>query len=322
MARSSHAARVALVLRLGAALVVALSSGGPVLAADPTPSAAPSPPDCPDPFVAWYDEALTPDIPAGRQVPVGFTVWDCNAGRLAFTRSAQVRIHPKTGVDTPVTFQTRSDWDGHLLTTIESPTGGLGDVEVGFPGEVCHDDGTCEAGFFPFAIGGVGPPPDASRALLVEARIVPGGDRLVAGHPFRVDVFLEPRAAWAADALALPDRIVVEAQVVRGDTRWVSDATAAGPGGPYGAMLTVDEPGDIVLRAGIPGPGGEAQLIETGSARVIVEPGDGTIETAPPAGETGAPVGDDPTPPVLPIAAGIVGILALTLVIRRAFADL
>ena len=155
MARSLLAGRLAPVLRLGAALVVAFSSGGHALAADPSPSVspAPSPPNCPDPYVAWYDEALTPDIPAGQQVPVAFTVWDCNAGRLAFTTSAQVRVHPKTGVDTPISFLTRSDWEGHLLTTIESPKGGFGEIEVGFPGQVCHDDGTCEAAFFPFAIG-------------------------------------------------------------------------------------------------------------------------------------------------------------------------
>jgi hypothetical protein len=325
MARSALAGRVAPVLRLGAAIVVAFSSGGRVLAAGPSPSVSPSPspPTCPDPFVAWYDQALAADIPAGQQVPIGFTVWDCNGGSLAFTTSAQVRVHPKVGKDTPVVFPTRSDWTGHLLTTIESPKGGLGEIEVGFPGQVCRDDGTCEAAFFPFAIGGVGPPPEASRAVLVEARIAPGGDRLVAGHPFPVDVVLEPRAGWAADALAMPDRIVVEAQVVRGDTRWVSDATRpAGSGGPYSAMLTVDEPGDIVLRAGIPGPGGEARLIETGSARVIVEPGDGTIETPPPAGATGAPGQGDALPPILPIAAGIVGIVVVSLVIRRAFADL
>lgn len=311
---------------LGVVLVLALGRASFVVAADPSGSPSPAAPDCGEPFQAWIDSQLPPDIPAGRHIPIGVTVWDCSGGALRPVDGAEVRVHPKTGKAKPTTFPARSDWPGHLTTTIEIPKGGLGEIEVGAAGQVCHDDGTCEDGFFPFATGGVGPPPAAPRGLLVDAVIAPLNDRIVTDQPFTVEISLEPKADWGPDALALPDLIVLEADLVRGNASWGADAErSAGSSGPYTATLSVDQAGNYVLRAGVPTDDGPAVFVEGSSTRILVERGDGTATAtatpATPSTSEEAP-GTGSGPPFLPIAAGLAVILAAGLVIRRVFADL
>jgi hypothetical protein len=328
MARSSLARRLALTAFVAAIAGLLPAAREVALAADPSPSsgpsASPSQPVCPDPFIAWFDQMLPPDVPVGRQIEIGITVWDCTQNGLAHADSAEIRVHPKTGKAAPAIFRSRSDWPGHLVATIEVPKGGLGAIEVGFRGQECHDDGTCKDAFFAFRSGGFGPPPDAPMSLLFDARIVPQPDPIVAGHTFDVDVHLQPKADWDPAALSVPDRIVISAQVVRGDAEWRSDArSVSGPSGPYTGQLTVDQPGDFVLRAGFPGNGAPDQMIDGSVTRITIEPADGGGATQAPAAGVGAGAATDTSSiPVLPIAAGVIGLLAVSLVIRRVFADL
>ena len=306
--------------------VLALARAGVALAADPSaaPSAIPSasPAPCGASFETWLDTALTPDPPPGQQIPIGLTVWDCAGGGFAFVDPVQVRVHPKTGSAQPATFPARSDWPGHFVTTIEVPAGGLGSVEAGVAGDICHDDGTCEPGFIPFETGGVGPPTAAPRSLLVTARIVPQADAIVAGRPFSVEVVIVPKADWAFDALHLPDAVVLVADLARGNMSWRSDARPTpGSAGAYTGTLTVDQPGDCIVHVAFPVEGEADQMIEGVTARVVVESDDGAAGPAPAAGEADAS-GGGPMPSWMPIAVGIAALAALALVIRRAFADL
>jgi hypothetical protein len=317
--------RIAVAVVLAVGLVVAFGRAPIAVAADPSgsPSSGASSPACGDSLEAWLDGPLPPDIPAGAQVPIGVTVWDCRGDQLAPVDGAEVRVHPKTGKAKPATFPTRSDWPGHLTATIEIPKGGLGAIEAGVQGRVCHDNGACEDGFFPFTTGGVGPPPAAPRGLLVNSVITPQTDRIVASQPFRVEITLEPKADWGLDALALPDRIFLEADLVRGNESVMADATrAAGSSGTYSATMGVDRAGQYLLHVAVPSAGDGMDFAEGETVVILVEPGDRADSARPSAPAPSSEAPGPETPPFLPIAVGLVGILAAGLVIRRVFADL
>src|SRR5215218_1192359 len=104
-------ARTALALVASLALAVFVASGSSsVLAADP--SAAPSAEAPGDANIeAWIDFELPPDVPVGRQITVGFTIWDRESHSLSRV-GGEVRVHPKTGKAAATTAPTRSDWPG------------------------------------------------------------------------------------------------------------------------------------------------------------------------------------------------------------------
>ena len=190
---------LALIVTL-AAIALAAGRPGSVLAADP--SATPSAEAPGDPNVeAWIDVAPPPDLPAGRVVTLGFTIWDKQSHTLSRV-GGEVRVHPKTGKAPPSSAPTHANWPGHLEADVTVPKGGLGRIEVGFSGQACHDDtGTCENVFFPFANGGVGPPEDAPRSVLVDADIAQPPPPVLAGQPIDLTVTIRPRAEWAIETL-------------------------------------------------------------------------------------------------------------------------
>jgi hypothetical protein len=312
-----RAARIAWLV----ALVGFAAGSQRVLAADPSATPSATPPPCPDQYIAWFDAPLPPDVPVGRQIQIGVTVWDCNGNGLARAESAEIRVHPGSGKAEPTVFPSRSDWPGHVVSTIEVPKGGLGTIDVGVRGQECHDDGTCKDAFFAFATGGFGPPTDAPLAVLVDARVMPQPEPIVAGHTFEVDVALEPRAEWDP-AIVLPDRIVIAAAVVRGGSEYRTDALRApGSDAPYSARLTVPEAGDYVLHAGFPGNGAPDQMIDGADARITIEPGDGTTDSPSPAAAAVTSGSDGAALPLLPIA-GVLALGVLAVVVQRVFADL
>ena len=314
---------------VAAASLLALMLGagaGVVVAADPSGSPLASPSERPGGAVPdvqiWQDEALPPDVPEGRTIDVGFTAWDATGGTLFRVGGAQVRVHPKTGKAKPIEAFTRTDWPGHLVAPITIPKGGLGTIEVGVTAQECHDDtGKCNDVFMPFAWGGVGPPPDASRALLVEASIRPPAEPLIAGQPFEVVADVTPRAAWGADALALPTQLVVVARAVRGSEYSLADLNGKADG-PYSGSIVIPRAGDVVLIVGFPKDGGDPDLVDASIFRVTIEGPNGEVTPAPSRVSATAPLPSGDSLPVVPIALVLVAVIAGGVVVTRALSDL
>ena len=320
MARSLPLRRA---LAAAAPLVVAAGISAPV-AVGADPSASPVPGASADPRAGfpeiqiWQDLALPPNPPPGRTINVGFTAWDATGAILARVAGAQVRVHPKAGSGKPANAFTRQDWPGHLVAPITVPDRGLGTIEVGFTGQECHDDtGQCTEVFLPFAWGGIGPPPDAPRSLLVAARIQPPIETILAGQPFEVAAEVTPRADWDPDQLALPDRVVVIARQVRGPELGTSELQMS-PSGAYTGSMTIADPGDAVLVVAVPGTGSFNDPIEASTIRIRV----GEAESPAPSalGPGDAPIGD--SLPVVPTVLVIVAVLGGGLFVRRVFSDL
>ena len=308
-----------------ALFAVALGVGG-ARAADPSGSPAPSRSEEPGgafPEVQiWQDEALPPDVPEGRTIDVGFTAWDATGGTLFRVGGAQVRVHPKTGKAKPIEAFTRSDWPGHLVAPITIPKGGLGTIEVGFTAQECHDDtGTCSEVFQPFAWGGVGPPPDASRALLVDASIHPPAEPLIAGQPFEVVADVTPRAAWGADALALPTQLVVVARAVRGSEYSLADLNGK-PDGPYTGSIVIPRAGDVVLIVGVPRDGADPDLVDASILRVTIEGPNREPAATPSKVSATTPLPAGASIPVVPIALILVALIGGGIVAARVLSDL
>jgi hypothetical protein len=310
----------ALLLPIGLVLLVAL----PALAQSSAPSPAEPPPTADPNTEVWQDEPLPPDVPEGRTIDVGFTVWDVARQTLSQVNSADIRVYPKTGKAKPTEGHTHSDWSGHVIAPLTVPKGGMGRIEIGFPAQVCHDDGTCEPLFMPFTFGGVGPPPQAPRSLLVDAKIHQLAAQPAVGEPIDVDVDITPRAEWDPTALALPSTVVLIASQLGGqsttqvDMRLVND-------GHYTASITLDQPGDTLLSIAFSDAKGALDPIDRSALRLRVR-ADAAAATP---GPTRAPVGTAPTPasggpdlPFVPIAIGAVALLGGAFVIRRALADL
>jgi hypothetical protein len=330
MARSTVIPRLrapAAAATLAFGLVVgALSGAGPAAAADPSgsPAASGEAGEVGPQIEIWQDQPLPPDVPVGRTLDVGFTAWDATGKTLGRVNGAQVRIHPKTGKAKPIEAFSRSDWPGHLVAPITIPDGGLGTIEIGFTGRECHDDtGTCKDIFAPFQWGGVGPPPDAPRSLLVEASIQPPVEPVLTGVPFDVVAEVTPRADWGADGLALPAQLVLVARAVRGSSFSMADLNAEGDG-PYRASMTIPDVGDVVLIVGFPRDGADPDLVEASITRVSVQSGRAAQAASPSARAattpTTAPAGD--SIPVVPIVLALVVLIAGGVVVTRALADL
>ncbi len=311
--------RPALPLAVGFLLLV----GGPVRGADPSASPEPSGPPEDSSIQIWQDEPLPPDIPAGRSIEVGFTTWDTRRETLSQVAGADVRVLPATGHAEPTKSTTHSDWPGHIVTTITIPKGGLGRIEIGYPAQECHDDGTCIPIFMPFSWGGVGPPPQAPRSALVIATIHPIVGPVIAGQPFDVDVDVAPKVEWDATALALPKGVVAIASNVHGDLLTSVDLRFVNEG-QYTGQMTIAEGGEanvVVGFAGTPSP----DMIDRSIVRLRVTGGDAPATPAPSRGAgppaTAAPA-SGPDIPIVPIGIGAAGLLAIAFVLRRALADL
>jgi hypothetical protein len=251
----------------------------------------------------------------GRSVPVGFTIWDLAAGAMTQLNQVEVRVHPAAGKAAPTQAHGLSDWPGHFSATITVPKGGLGVIDVGFLAQVCRDDGSCTNDFLAMAVGGIGPPPDAKLATLLEARIVPPLGSVVAGTPVAIDALARPRASWDPATVPLPDHLVLGATTLRGDELATAELPAVrNESGRYHGQITIPQAGDVALVLAVPAERGADDVLE--GTRIQLK------------------LGSDPTPavvtepitgtdlPILPIVAGAAIVIVASLVIRRVFADL
>jgi hypothetical protein len=314
-----------LVASLAVALLVGRGSST-VLAADPSASPSAEAPSDPN-IEAWIDFAPPPDVPVGRTITMGFTIWDKESHSLSRV-GGEVRVHPKTGKAPPSTAPTHSNWPGHVEADVTVPKGGLGKIEVGFSGQACHDDtGTCENVFFPFANGGVGPPEDAPRSVLVDADIEQPPPPVVAGQPIDLTVSIRPRAEWPIETLGIPNRLVAIARDTAGAGMLATDLEGK-PGGAgeflYTGHLTIPDPGEFGLRVAFPGTSGAADdEIERAAIRLTVTSGDeAPAATAKASGRGTVDAPASPQAPIVPIGLAIAALVGLGLVVRRVFADL
>ena len=266
----------------------------------------------------WFDEPLPPDIPAGRSVAIGFTIWDRAAQAMSQLNQVEVRVHPAAGKAAPTQAHARSDWPGHLGATITIPKGGLGVIDVGLLGQVCRDDGSCTDEFLAMTIGGIGPPPDAKLSTLLEATIVPPLGSVAAGRPIALDALARPRAPWDPTTVPLPDHLVLNATNVRGEELATAELAAVrSEAGRYHGVITIAQPGDVALVLAVPAERGVDEVLD--GTRIQLKLVDGG------SGQAGAPVtvpGTEDSLPILPIVAGAAIVILASLVIRRVFADL
>jgi hypothetical protein len=288
-------------------------------------AASPSPPQTAEPteprevgLEVWLDRPLPVNDAPGSAFDLGFSIWDPNAGSFADLGDVFVRLSPANGSGAAVEAMAHADWPGHATTRIGVPAGGVGDLFVGFHGQACDASGTCTASDVAFAFGGVGPPPGASPIDLYVAAIRPPADPLIAGVPTEIEVDLSPRADWEASALTLPSQLILIARHPRGpDLANVPLARGARIGDPYTGKLTVPQAGDVAVEVDLPGTAGAPdQQFSSSVVRMTVLP----------AGDAGAPAsagsegGDGP--PISLILGGLAALVAVSLIVRRVFADL
>ena len=315
--RAASAPRRIALLSATVAVLVAAGAVQGVAAASPSASVAPDASDPGEPggisLQAWLDAPIPVDATVGERVDIGATVWDPAAGELAATTGSYVRIHPATGSAEPEEGPSRSDWPGHLVASVRIPAGGAGRVEIGFEAEECRDDGGCQMIRVPFANGGVGPPPEAPRALLVVAGFQQFSEAAVAGVSLPLEVAVSPRGNWPIEQLGLPDRLVVTATRLRGPQLATAEVRSTGTAGIYGGTIVVPEAAETVLQVAIPGTGTDSATIATSTTRI-------QVEAAP---TSSAPSSETPSAPPWPwIVGGLVAAALGALVIRKAFADL
>ncbi len=308
-------------------LVLALALVGPASAASPSPSAGPSPsPSASDEphhishIEAWLDTPLPADAAADSTIDVGVTIVDrdeTGASRLSQTQPSYLALAPASGTAKPSRAPTRSDWPGHVRATVVVPVGGPGAIEVGFHGQECHEDGTCQEVDIPFASGGVGPPPDLSRAALVTATVDPPAEPPVVGRPVALEVQVVPRARWEVSELALPARMLLLVREQRGQDATQTEIVRTGaPGSPYRGSVTIPKPGDYAMVVALIGtPGSPDEEIGGPTSRLTVE-----ADGPPPAAAQPDGAGDMPPWPWI-AGLGAIAIVA-GYAIRRAFADL
>jgi hypothetical protein len=295
----------------------------PALGASAAPAASNAPLTDPNTEL-WLDEPLPPDVPEGRTVEVGYTVWDVSRQALSQVNSADIRVYPKAGKAAPTQGHTHADWPGHVIAPLTIPKGGLGRVEIGYPSQECHTDGTCVPVFVPFAFGGVGPPPDAPRSVLVIATIQPIAGPVSVDQAFEVDVDIAPKVAWDARLLALPKQVVLIASQLNGTSTTQVDMRVVNDG-QYHASMTLSDGGDTVLTVAFQ-TGTELDPIDRSAQRIQVLGGDAPaspVASATPVGSAPSPVVPaGPDLPIVPIGLGAVLLIGGAYVIRRTFADL
>jgi hypothetical protein len=305
------------ILAFGLLVAGTLPTGA--LGASAAPSAAPNATG----VQFWLDEPLTPDAPAGGTLSVGFTLWDTRTATLSEVNDPYVKLHPKSGKAKPTSAESHSDWPGHVTAEVTVPKGGVGALDIGFDARECTADGTCKEIDLPFEYGGVGPPPDAPRSLLVDARFEHIAEPITAGEPADIVVVVQPRVAWDPAALDLPEHVVAMANGRAGSATSATDLPSVGQQDGalmYGGQITIAESGTFTLQVAIPVNGSEDQVVRGTSTRVTVAgtSPDRSATTASPAAST-VPSGDG-----IPwlLVGGVVLAVAAGFVIRRVFADL
>lgn len=329
---SGRAAKPANVIRAltfasGSALAVSLMAclvAGRAMAASPSVD-----PGAGSAYEVWLDSAPAADAVPGTMIPIGATIWNRQRGALDSINGAYVKLYPASGKAKPSVAVSQIDWPGHLLAVVAVPRGGAGRVEIGTTGQSCTAAGVCTEVGAPFALGGIGPPPEARRADLVIPEVIMPRDPVVAGSPFSISVRLVPRGNWEPALLGLSNRLVVLVNHPRGPDLAQAELRLGADPGTYSGSLTIPEGGPVVMTAAFPINGSEDQVIASSATRITVLPGSGEVASTAPgatdaAGNPGAPI---PAPGadlngLVPWLAGVLGLVAVGLVIRRAFADL
>jgi hypothetical protein len=312
---------------LGVAALAALIAGSASAASSPPAS---DPPANASGVEFWLDEAITPDARAGAALEIGVTLWDVRRQTFAEINDPEVTLHPAAGKAAAAKGTSRPDWPGHLIVSVDVPKGGPGRLDLGFGGRSCTSDGTCTDIVLPFALGGVGPPPDAPISDLVDATMDAPLPPFVAGKPIDLRVRLVPRAGWDPALLALPDRLVAFINRPRGTD--LATAELRRPrivGDPYTGQITPPEgeTGDLVLNVAIPGENGNPDVVLPATVtRLAVVDGDDpappTPSARPAAGApTGAPAAPTDLTPIVWVL-GIAAVIGVGFGVSRALADL
>lgn len=309
---------------LGLALVSVggAAASGIALAASPSPPAseppATEPPATDFSLQIWLDRAIPPGLEVGENIAIGLTVWDPRAGEMLEFGGMFVRLKPATGTAPPSEREAQPDRrvPGHLVAVLPVPEGGGGEVEVGLHGQSCDASGTCTTMDSLLPITGVGPPPDASPVDLFRAVIRPPEDPLVAGVATDIEVDVVPRVDWEPSAIHLPDQLLLIARQARGpDLANVPLLRGTATGTAYNGQLAVPDAGEVTLEVDLPADNGADEVFPGSMLRVIVFPSNDPAV---------APV-DGPSeggPPIMLVVGGLAALAAVSLVIRRVFADL
>jgi hypothetical protein len=340
---SSRRHAVPPLLSLGSALAFVLAVAGAARAADPSayPSAAasgaPSPAASilpgevrpPGNIQAWRDsDYITPDAPPGGMVEAGFSFWDARQQDFFQPGDIYVMLHPAKGDAAPSDAMVTSDFPGHVKAGMVVPEGGPGDVEVGMLVPACIEGAGCGDQRAPFAIAGIGPPPDARLEQLIGAEILPLVGDTVVDREFPISVNVVPKGDWTEDTLKLPDHLVVFARHPGGQPLSTGDIRpGTQPGTPWTGKLSIPETGDVQIVVAIPRDDGTNVEIEGASLDRQVIQGGRPASNAPAASATPAP--DSPAPassggiPTIALIGGVaVVIVVVGLVARRLLADL
>jgi hypothetical protein len=305
------------ILLVFAALAVAFLPTSVVAAASPSASGAPPGPTPDTRFESWLDEPLPPDVPVGRTLTIGLTIWDTAQKQLFDVNTLTVRVEPRTGTARATTTTARSDWPGHLVADITIPKGGLGRIVAGTEDQTCDAAGACQPLFQPFTIGGVGPPPDAPRSMLLTAAVDRIPQPVTAGLPFAVGVAVAPRADWGVDMLGLPDHLVALVQLAAGGDVGKADLTQVGTDLRYSGQVTPTIAGDAVLTVGVPRVGGPEDIIPSSKTPLRIRGG----ATSPsPTTSDIPPARSSDVSPIVPVLVGLAVVIG-GLVLVRALRD-
>jgi hypothetical protein len=293
-------------------------------AAAASPSAAPSGPagSTPEGLQVFLDsDFITPDAPPGGIVQAGFTFWDTRVGDFPNVDGIYVLLKPRTGKAAPSDAKIETDFQGHVLATVEVPQGGPGKLEIGI-----RADGKN----MPLTVAGVGPPPAAPTRDLVTATIEPLVGDTVVGRAFPLTVEVMPRGLYDLSTLPMPDTVVAVARHPGGPGLSAAELRRTGElGTPYTGKLTIPETGDVEIAIQVPEPGGgNAEVPGSAIERTVIE--GGRQPSAAPARASAASAPASPTPAAssggIPPLAWVVGIgvvvVVLVLVGRRVLADL
>jgi hypothetical protein len=180
----------------------------------------------------------------------------------------------------------------------------------------------------PFAVAGVGPPPDARPEQLISAEIVPLVGDTVVDREFPISVNVMPRGEWTEDTLKLPDHLVVFARHPGGQPLSTGDIRpGTQPGTPWNGKLSIPETGDVQIVVAIPRDDGTNVEIEGASVDRQVIEGGRPASGAPAASASAAPASPVPASsegiPTIAVIGGITVIVVIVgLVARRLLADL
>ena len=285
-----------------------------VAAAAPASAATPEPLPTSGAVVgrAWLDAPLPTTAAPGSSIDFGAVVVfsDPTGGQVGLVGGAtlRVKLYPAAGDAQPSVSTGRSDWLGHFVGSIEVPPGGVGRLTFGIPGRFCNDTGCADLDslFEPISVG---PPVDLPLSFVATARII-APPIVTAREPATFEVDVQPRIAWPAPGLAMPDTLVLEVRVQRGPViAEVTLTSSSADRGRYTGTLTVIEPGPYVVQLATTTNPTEAQLFGTAIAPVTVDPA--PIPRAPDAG------GGLPDWWPMALAGGLLGLAAVLIVRGR-----